>query len=749
MTNDFSLITPNLFHDLPLEPDWVGDKDKAFFRFEDYANTFARLIAAPGTRTPLVLGVSGKWGSGKTTLLKLLRSKLDETQWLKDDLTQISFVNSLEEAKHFRRCRTVWFNAWKYADENSLLAALVRTILAEMARGGFNDKLKSLLLDKASPRRDVLATFLSMFKFKLGDAGFEPDIDSHKTETPFATHTAFFDHFSDAFDQLLAAWVHDTFDHKEIKPENGALVILIDDLDRCLPHKTMQVLEAVKLFLDKPGAVFVIGADEDVIRSAVEAHYHNQKITGLGAEHYLEKIFQLRFALPPLAEAQMGNYMTGIGLHDDLSRSLNLIFAAAETNPRQIKTFVNYLEVSWAILQNSGQAAGVNRDDFTRWLTLTRVAPEFCDRVRGLEDKDLRLKFIGDAVSWARGLGTPDFAEQSAARVGTVREYEINLRLRRVLKHIAFSPKVTAEVLEGFIFWSAPTAEPPLIVETVIPPDDIPSWMKEALKGVEGLEGSDWLKRSDIVKSQRISSEEWIKIPAGKFLMGSKPENKLAFDNEKPQHTVEIPYDYLIARAPVTNMQFHEFVEATQRDWIGLKRDLTGLDNHPVVHASWHDALAYCDWLTQKMHGSGELNPDEIARLPTEAEWEKAARGEYGNEWPWGNEWDASKCNSGESKIGKTTLVGQYSLAGDSPYGMVDMVGNVWEWCSSLYKPYPYRSDDGREGLKAGGARTLRGGSFSSPRGSARCASRDSNHPVNLSVNLGFRVCVVSPGSRF
>jgi len=734
MTNSHDLITPNLFHDLPLEPGW-GD-DKAFFRFEDYANTFARLIASTGTRTPLVLGMSGKWGSGKTTLLKLLRSKLDETQWLKDDLTKISFVNSLEEAKHFRRCRTVWFNAWKYADENSLLAALVRAILAEMARGGFNDKLKSLLLDKASPRRDVLATFLSMFKFKLGEAGFEPDIDSHKTETPFATHTAFFDHFSEAFDQLLAAWVHDTLNYKEIEPEKGALVILIDDLDRCLPPKTMQVLEAVKLFLDKPGAVFVIGADEDVIRSAVEAHYHNQKITGLGAEHYLEKIFQLRFALPPLAEAQVGDYMTGIGLHDDLSHSLNLIFAAAETNPRQIKTFVNYLEVSWAILQNSGQAAGVNREDFTRWLTLTRVAPEFCDRVRSLEDKDLRLKFIGDAVSWARGLGMPDFAEQNTTLVGTFREYEINLRLRRVLKQIAFSPKVTAEVLEALIFWSAPPPE--------VSPES--AELKKVTLEIERLESEvvHALRGAAEVARSRLAHHGYlVKIPAGKFLMGSKPENKLASDDEQPQHTVEIPYDYLISRTPITNAQFRLFVEATSRDLTSLKDLLSDIyNNHPVVQVSWDDAQAYCVWLTEKMRQSEDLAENQVVRLPTEAEWEKAARGEYGNEWPWGNEWDKGKCNSSESNIGKTTSVGQYSPAGDSPYGVADMAGNVLEWCGSLYKPYPYRGDDGREDLKAGGARVVRGGSYFNDRLICRAALRYRPVPADFDDYVGFRVVV-------
>ena len=736
------LITPEIFHDQPLEPGRKGDE--AFFRFEEYATTFARLIASPRTRTPLVIGVSGKWGSGKTTLLRLLRAKLDATdQPWPPDLTRVPFLNNTTEtAEDIRRCRTVWFNAWKYADEDALLVALVRAILGEMARGDLNEKFWSAALNKDFPRRDVLATFISAFKIKFPgvEIGFDPD--KTKTETPFATHGAFFDQFSAAFDQLLAVWVHGKLDAQKIEPERGVLVVFIDDLDRCLPAKTVQVLEAIKLFLDKTGAVFVIGADEDVIRSAVESHYQNQKITGLGAQDYLEKIFQIRFPLPPLPAAQMGDYMThGLNLSAGLQTSIDLILAGAETNPRQIKTFINYLELSWAVLKNSGQAADEVRDDFTRWLALTRVAPEFCDRVRGLEDKELRLKFVNDAVTWARGLAeAPGFAEQNAVLVGTFKEYEGHLRLRRVLRQIAFSQRVNASVLEGFIFWSAPPPEAAPAPEAeavraarpqVIEPVSIPS--EEAV-------GAPVIRRGEVV-----ARAAWVKIPAGKFVMGSKPDNKWATDDEKPQHTVEIPYDYLIARTPVTNAQFREFAEVRKSDW-----KPSAPDDHPAVNVSWRDACAYCGWLTEKLRQSGEIAADEIVRLPTEAEWEKAARGEYGNEWPWGNEWDAGKCNSRESKIGGTTPVDHYSPAGDSPYGVADMAGNVWEWCSSLLKPYPYRRDDGREDLKAEGPRVVRGGAFVGVARLVRCASRYRDLPSSRYGAQGFRVVVspVSPDSE-
>jgi formylglycine-generating enzyme required for sulfatase activity len=239
---------------------------------------------------------------------------------------------------------------------------------------------------------------------------------------------------------------------------------------------------------------------------------------------------------------------------------------------------------------------------------------------------------------------------------------------------------------------------------------------------------------------------EFVRVPKGKFIMGSKDDNKLAYGNEKPQHTVEIPHDYWIARYPVTNDQFAKFVEATQHkhEWA---RDWQSKLDHPVVNVSWQDAMDYCKWLNERLHA--EIGDGEI-RLPTEAEWEKAARGERGNEWPWGNEFDKTKCNSSEGgKGGKggTTPVGAYSPQGDSPYGAADMAGNVWEWCHSIWKPYPYKVDDGREESGSGG-RVLRGGAWNFIEGFARCAFRSRDSPGGRLGNVGLRV-VVAPNSRF
>ena len=245
---------------------------------------------------------------------------------------------------------------------------------------------------------------------------------------------------------------------------------------------------------------------------------------------------------------------------------------------------------------------------------------------------------------------------------------------------------------------------------------------------------------------------DWVTIPAGEFTMGSQKAKKSGFfdrllgnqiengdpmasDDETPQHTLYLP-EYRIARVPVTNAQYLRFAQATKyktpEDWTD-GRIPDGKQEHPVVNVSWHDAIAFCDWAK--------------VQLPSEAQWEKAARGTDGRIWPWGNQApDKTHCNF-NSNVGDTTPVGAYP-AGASPYGVLDMAGNVWEWTRSLWANYPYRADDGREdfGRKENERRVLRGGSFLNYlRYGVRCAYRFRLLPDLRPWYNGFRL--LSPGS--
>ena len=208
----------------------------------------------------------------------------------------------------------------------------------------------------------------------------------------------------------------------------------------------------------------------------------------------------------------------------------------------------------------------------------------------------------------------------------------------------------------------------------------------------------------------------WVTIPAGEFQMGSENGD----DEEKPVHTVNVD-EFQIEKYEVTNRQYNQCVKA---DICVGNAIAKGKDLHPVVNVTWYDANAYCGWAD--------------GRLPTEAEWEKAARGTDERTYPWGEDISCDKANYQSSCVGDTSPVGSYE-SGKSLYGVYDMAGNVWEWTSSLYQSYPYNALDGREELGSTDFRVLRGGSWSNHEIGARSAFRLNYAPSNTYDGVGFR----------
>jgi formylglycine-generating enzyme required for sulfatase activity len=200
------------------------------------------------------------------------------------------------------------------------------------------------------------------------------------------------------------------------------------------------------------------------------------------------------------------------------------------------------------------------------------------------------------------------------------------------------------------------------------------------------------------------TGKEFVRIVAGDFLYG---------DDKKKLHLDE----FCMAKTPVTNAEYARFVAEMNVEppehWQG-KTPPADVADHPVVYVSWRDAKAYAAWAEME--------------LPTEQQWEKAARGSDSRKYPWGDDWRENHCNTKESGIGKTTPVGHFSPDGDSPFGCVDMSGNVWEWTESP-QSWDYS--------------VLRGGSWNSNLSSARAAYRVNLDPGSRGFNYGFRVVVV------
>jgi len=237
-----------------------------------------------------------------------------------------------------------------------------------------------------------------------------------------------------------------------------------------------------------------------------------------------------------------------------------------------------------------------------------------------------------------------------------------------------------------------------------------------------------------------VGGMEFCLVPAEPFRMGSESA-KGGFGNEAPRHEVEISYSFSMSRYPVTVSQFREYVRTSGNE-LGDPDGLRGPANAPVNWVSWHEALAFCAWLTERWRASGRIESNRAVALPSEAEWEKAARGADGRVYPWGDEFDPELANCDDAQIGEPSAVGCFP-AGGSPYGCEEMSGNVWEWTRSLLADYPYQRLDGREDLQASRPRVLRGGAFSDDASSVRCAVRDGDDPADRFRNIGFRVVLL------
>jgi formylglycine-generating enzyme required for sulfatase activity/calcineurin-like phosphoesterase family protein len=245
----------------------------------------------------------------------------------------------------------------------------------------------------------------------------------------------------------------------------------------------------------------------------------------------------------------------------------------------------------------------------------------------------------------------------------------------------------------------------------------------------------------------RIKPSPMVKVEAGEFTRGT---NK--YDWEKPIRQIYLD-EFMMGKYPVTNEEFKEFVDEggygnkdywTIEGWKWKEEEKISVPrfwhdgkwkrpNFPVVGISWYEATAYAKWLSQKT--------GENYGLPTEAQWEKAARGTNGMEYPWGNEFDKNLCNSDECGLNRTNSVGIFP-AGTSPYGCYDMAGNVWEWCCDWYEENYYKKSPVKNptGPSTGSHRVIKGGSWLFNAWYSRAACRNYVYPVFRDIHLGFRL---------
>jgi formylglycine-generating enzyme required for sulfatase activity len=271
------------------------------------------------------------------------------------------------------------------------------------------------------------------------------------------------------------------------------------------------------------------------------------------------------------------------------------------------------------------------------------------------------------------------------------------------------------------------------------PPNQLPS---EYFLGTMSEREADY--------SQAHLIPDTVLVPAGPFWMGSSDSDPHAKDSEKPRHESHL-LEYHIGRFPVTNVEYKSFLEANPQYRIPFSNEmddrLYNWDNesrsfppdkgdHPVVLVSWNDAIAYCSWLSQVT--------GKQYRLPIEEEWEKAARGSFPSEqrYPWEGDWKPDCSNTCELGLKDTTSIHHFEEKNKSPFGIVDMAGNVWEWTNSWFKPYPGSL---HESKKFGEThRVVRGGSWFHESKLARISCRGRYELTTMRRYLGFRVVLAT-----
>jgi formylglycine-generating enzyme required for sulfatase activity len=275
------------------------------------------------------------------------------------------------------------------------------------------------------------------------------------------------------------------------------------------------------------------------------------------------------------------------------------------------------------------------------------------------------------------------------------------------------------------------------------------------------------------VEITSIDEIQFCYVPSGPFWMGCSDEDTWGDANEKPFHLVENLNDnYWISRYPITIAQFRIFIEDSGHE-LHYPESVEGLFNHPVSHITWYDAIEFCSWLTERWHSKKLLPKSLKVDLPSEAQWEKAARGGeevpdqpvlcsintikkieevrmkknpiVNRRYPWGNEASPEFANFKDNNFRSTSALGCFSN-GSSPYGCEDMSGNVWEWTKSPFENYPRQKEAGEELAKIQSKLRLvvRGGSFVNSKFLVRCTTRSFGIPFRTNFDYGFRIVLNS-----
>ena len=362
--------------------------------FDPYVNILLEAINNFDAGSPLTIGIHGSWGSGKTSLMKMLEKGFEDDNNVK----------------------TIWFNAWAHGREEPIGLALLQQVLSEFQKEEqTKEKIGHLIENVGKLLTDAALRKTTGISFEEAKELFKNSIEVKST-------------LRDDFETVIG----------ECLPDKR-LVVFIDDLDRCLPEKTIEILEVIKLFLDVPRCVFVIGVEREVIERGIEVRYKSgEQGIPISGKDYIEKIIQVPFTLPPIREADMMGFIESLGISEKEKGYAEIVAKGTGCNPRKVKMFLNTLRIRQAIAERTGE--GIKPELSAKLFVIEYTFPEFYKDVVKYREQILLCKLERLAKEKADEKLRKELEESE-----TLQKYYRNEDLKSLLKDGPFLCEIDIE----------------------------------------------------------------------------------------------------------------------------------------------------------------------------------------------------------------------------------------------------------------------------------------------------------------
>ena len=706
-------------------PDDIAKED--LIGHADYRDGLVKMIQSVESRGSFTIGVYGQWGSGKSSMLKQIKNSLNNNK--SDDSPLV----------------TVWFNPWQFVSEEHLIIPFFHTLIATLQKEAKESTIKSIT-DKLSVflekvvnvplallygmEGDFKIPLLLKAKFsfsKMMDQQEEKEaaIDKKAAEKYETAMQAAAQEYESTYYNLLQI-LQDAAADLDVK-----IVVFIDDLDRCLPEKAVELLEGLKVLLDLKNFIFVMGVAQEVIERGIRVRYKDLYITNQKddvsniEDEYLDKIIQFPFTLPAANSENLKDNILSKHLIDlkIAEPFIDMILEALGNNPRTLKRFINTISFSQHIIEKQQD----NHFEPELLIKMSLIGYLFPILYRQLEKYPshlLKLEEIVGAIEKRNRKKEDSKDDYIEGQAHDIHELETGLpiidqwletnKLNKLLPVLKIQD-VGGDNLEDLKtngFRSRETVEKYLSLTAT------------------SIQSETTSKANDSSRLNKSLAEQMrgrmVKIPGGTFLMGE----------EDKQVEVTISRSFKLDKYPVTQDLYEQVMHSNPSHFKG--------EDRPVEVVSWFNAVRFCNTLSIQLgleevyEIEGELVKVNLEsngyRLPTEAEWEYACRaGTTGDRHGELDDIAWYRENSEDTTQG----VGQKQ---QNDFGLYDMLGNVWEWCYDWHGDYPIGPLTDPQGADAGSSRVMRGGSWGSLGRFVRSAYRALNSPAGGYHVIGFRL---------